>query len=182
MTYHIKSEDRLEVILAEIAAERPEARHTRWQGSLDREAGARAERLVLFGAGQLGQWTLERLRHAGVEPCCFADNRPEMWGASVQGMEVLCPAGAVKRFGESACFVVTIFNGSAARQQLKQLGCLSVVPVATLVWKYHAQLTPEIGLDTPERVVEEVAAIRQCFEILSDEASRHELCSQVEWR
>ena len=182
MTYYIKSADRLEVILAEMAAEGPEARRTRWQGWLDREAGVRAERLVLFGAGAMGQWTLQRLRQAGVEPCCFADNQAQLWGTSVDGLEVLCPAGAAQRFGHDACFVVTIFNGSPARQQLRQLNCTTVVPAAVLFWKYHAQLTPESGLDTPERLVEEVAAIRQCFAILSDEASRHELCSQVEWR
>ena len=176
------SAQRFEAILAGIAAEEPAGRLERWQGMFDRLAGQRAKRLVLFGAGQYGQWILARLHMVGLEPCCFSDNRPELWGTCVDGLEVLSPSGAVQQFGQTACFIVSIYNGSSAREQLRLLGCASVLPAPVLFWKYPAAFMPDLGIDSPEPIVEQVEQIRQCYALLSDEASRHELCSQVEWR
>jgi hypothetical protein len=60
------STERFQRILAEIAAEPPEARSRRWRGEFDRQAGANETPLVLFGSGQFGQWVLGRLRRARV--------------------------------------------------------------------------------------------------------------------
>ncbi len=174
--------DQLEAILAKIAAEEPQARLARWQGRFDRLAGPHAHRLVLFGAGHFGHLVLARLRRQGVEPCCFSDNKPELWGTRVHGLEVLSPSEAIERFATKACFVVTIFNGSQARAQLRASGCESVVPAPLLFWKYPGTFMPDIGIDAPERLIEEVEQIRQCHDLLADDASRRELCMQVEWR
>lgn len=145
-------------------------------------AGPLARRIVLFGAGHLGQITLARLRRAGVEPCCFSDNKAALWGTDLHGLKVLSPADAVQRFGQEACFVVTIYNGSVARLQLQNAGCASIVPAPVIFWKYPEQCLPDLGIDTPQQLVEQQAQIRQCYSILSDEPSRHELCDQLEWR
>jgi FkbM family methyltransferase len=88
----------------------------------------------------------------------------------------------VDRFGKTAAFVVTIFNGSSARSQLRRLGCERVIPATPLFWKYSAQFMPDMGIGEPERIVEEEDEIRQCFAMVSDEASRQELCDQISWR
>jgi FkbM family methyltransferase len=181
-TDHGNSTGRFERIRAEIAAETPKTRAERWQGLFDRLAGQRANRLVLFGTGQFGQWVLGRLRRAGVEPCCFSDNNPARWGSHLHGVEVLSPSDAVQRFGQNACFVVTIYNGSSARKQLREMGCRQVLAAPLLFWKYLGEFMPDLGIDAPERLVEQAGQIRQCFALLADEESRHELCNQIEWR
>ncbi len=181
-TDHENSTERFYRILAEIAAEAPEARRERWLGQFDRMAGPRANQLVLFGSGQFGQWVLSRLRKAGVEPCCFSDNNPARWGSSVDGIEVLSPAEAVQRFGQAACFIVTVYNGSSARKQLRKMGCACVLSASLLFWKYPDTFTPDLGIDVPERLLEEVDQVRECFALLADERSRQELCDQIEWR
>jgi FkbM family methyltransferase len=175
-------EQRLDNIFKAIEAEPSAQRIERWQGLFDRLASPLAEGLVLFGAGQFGQLVLQRLRKVGVEPHCFSDNNQNAWNTKVNGVNVLSPASAVERFGKSATFVVTVFNGSAARRQLTELGCVRVMSATPLFWKYPAEFMPDLGIGEPERVVEEQEAIRQCFALLSDERSRQELCDQVSWR
>ncbi len=176
------STERFRRILQEIATETPEERAARWRGRFDQLAGPGADRLVLFGTGQFGQWILERLRQAGVEPLCFCDNNLARWGNRVNGVEVLSPADAIERFGQTAVFIVSIYNGSAVRGQLREQGCSRVLPAALLFWKYPDTFTPELGIDVPERLLEDAEQIRECFGLLADEASQQELCDQIEWR
>jgi FkbM family methyltransferase len=178
----MEAKQRVDSIFKRIAAESSTQRRERCQGMFDRIAAPLNGRLVLFGAGQFGQIVLDRLRAAGVEPCCFSDNNRSAWGTQVKGIEVLSPETAVERFGKTAAFVVTIFNGSAARNQLRRLGCDRVVPTTPLFWKYPAHFMPDLGIGEPERIVEEEDQIRQCFSLMSDEASRKELCDQIYWR
>jgi FkbM family methyltransferase len=178
----VQAEQQLDLILEKIATESSAQRAERCQGLFDRLAAPLGGKLVLFGAGQFGQLVLERLRSVGVEPCCFSDNNRSVWDKQVNGVEVLSPTAAVERFGQTASFVVTIFNGSAARKQLTEMGCERVLPITPLFWKYPKQFMPDLGIGEPERIVEEQEQIRQCFAILSDEQSRQELCNQVSWR
>jgi len=173
---------RFQQLLASFQAEPPQQRKPRWQGLFDRLAGPRGDKLVLFGSGQLGQWVLGRLRKVGIEPLCFSDNNQQRWGSRVSGVEVLRPEDAIRRFGQTACFVVTIYNGSAARKQLREMGCGCVLPIAPLFWKHGSEFMPELGLDSPEPVAEQQDQIRQCFAVLADDASRQEFCDQLEWR
>jgi FkbM family methyltransferase len=176
------SAERFDRILAAMAAETPEARVERWQGLFDKLADPYTNLLVLFGTGELGNWILGRLRKVGVEPLCFVDNNHAKWGGRVQDIEVLSPSDAVQRFGQTACFIVTIYNGSLAREQLREMGCGRVLPAPLLFWKYPDEFMPDLGIDAPERLLEQAEQIRQCFSLLSDDQSRQELCDQIEWR
>lgn len=60
---------------------------------------------------------LAGLRKAGVEPIAFSDNNRNLWNRQVMGLPVLSPADAVRLHGQTACFVVTIYQGSAVRRQ-----------------------------------------------------------------
>lgn len=177
-----QSAERLDRILAGMAEETAQARLERWQGLFDRLAGPNADHLVLFGAGEFGRWVLARLRKVGIEPLCMVDNNQARWGSNVDNVEVLSPSDAVQRFSQRACFVVTVYNGSAARKQLREMGCGRVLPAPLLFWKYPGEFMPDHGIDAPERLLEEEGQIRACFSVLSDERSRQELCDQIEWR
>jgi len=122
--------DQLENILRRIEAEPPDAVLARERGAFDDLASPLGQKLVLFGAGPLGKGVLAGLRKAGVEPLAFADNNRDRWQQQVMGLTVLSPAEAVERYGKSACFVVTIYQGSVVRRQLEDLGCQRVIPCA----------------------------------------------------
>ena len=65
-----------------------------------------------------GRWAravLTGLRKAGVEPLAFVDNKRDLWHQQVMGLPVLSAAEAVEQYGKTACFVVTIYQGSAVR-------------------------------------------------------------------
>ena len=150
--------------------------------AFDNIAGPFGERLVLFGAGPLGKGVLAGLRRAGIEPLSFADNNQKLWGKEVSGLLVLSPDEAVRAYGETACFVVTIYQGSSVRRQLASLGCSRVAPFAPLLWKYADIFIPQSGLELPHRLVEQCEAIRECHAILADDKSRRELREQLVWR
>ena len=62
------------------------------------------------------------------------------------------------------------------------MGCSRVLSALLLFWKYPGDFMPDLGIDVPERLLEQAEQIRQCFSILSDDQSRQELCDQIEWR
>ena len=174
--------EQLEEILRRIEAEPPETVRARERNAFDDLASPLSERLVLFGAGPLGRDVLTGLRKAGIEPLAFADNNRDFWHKQVMGLPVLSPEEATERHGQTACFVVTIYQGSSARRQLASLGCHRVVACAPLLWKYSDVFIPQCGLELPHKFREQLQNIRQCYAILEDELSRRDLREQLRWR
>ena len=174
--------DELSKLCERMRQESPSATAERAATTFDRLAGPLASSIVLFGAGPLGRITVSRLKRAGVTPVAFADNKESLWGTTVEGVPVSSRAEAVEKFGKSATFVVTIYNGSAVREQLRQLGCERVVPFAALWWKYADQFTPDLGVDLPQNLLPHAERIREGYELVADEASRKEILDQLTWR
>ncbi len=137
----VDSEQELETILHEMAAEAREVCIAREQSTFDQLAGG-ARPIVLFGTGPLGKTVLAGLRRLGIQPRGLADNNPKLWGKEVQGLRVFSAAEAAHLFGQDCCFVVTIYNGSKIRRQLRDLGCQHVAPFAALFWKYRRRVYP----------------------------------------
>jgi FkbM family methyltransferase len=177
-----KRSEHLESALRHIENESIDAVRTREANKFDDFAAPFSESLVLFGAGPLGRSTLAGLRRLGVEPLAIADNNPQLWGKDMNGLNVLSPDEASSRYRDSACFVVTIYNGSAVRRQLAALGCKRVAPFPALFWKYPQIFMSTTGIDPPHCLREACDEIRLCDSILHDEASRRELCEQLNWR
>jgi FkbM family methyltransferase len=137
--------------------------------------------IVLFGAGALGRWTLARLRRAGVEPGAFADNDPNLWGKSVEGLQVMSAVEAAHAFGRDVPFVVTVYTGAKVRAQLRGLG-LRAFPFPVLALRFPDALLPHNCVDRPSKMVGHVAAIREGMALWADEASRREYLAQVRYR
>jgi FkbM family methyltransferase len=172
----------LETVLQSIASEPRDAVRAREQQAFARFAGPNESRVILFGAGPLGQLVLQGLEQAGMPPIAFADNNNRLWKQKIGGVPILSPSMASKRYHDSACFVVTIYNGSQARQQLRELGCKHVAPFAALYWKYADIFTPRLGIDLPHKLRAFSDEIRGCHDILADEESRSEIAGQLRWR
>ena len=140
------------------------------------------ETLVLFGAGFLGQRTLKAIRDLGIEPVAFSDNNPKLWNQHVGGLLVLPPTVAVRQYGQQAVFVVTIYNSSNAKRQLRELGCRAVADFCHLYWKYAEFFLPYCALDFPKVIFQQTSEILDAFHLWADEASRDRYVAQLRWR
>lgn len=160
----------------------------RESNTFDRIVGDLSSRIVLFGAGGLGRRTLAGLRSVGVFPLAFSDNQQDLWGRMVDGIEVLSPEDAVRLFGSSAAFVVTIYCSHSVHRfadpvtQLNLLGCSVVIPVSWLYWRHAGTLLPHYALELPSKLLEQAPEVRAGFDLMSDERSRQEYVAQVQWR
>lgn len=138
--------------------------------------------IVLFGCGPLGRRTAAALTAAHRPPVAFADNNPTKWGATAEDIPVLSPVAALAAYGQTAIFVVTIYNSAAACAQLAALGCRHVLPFASF---YHGQpevLLPWCDLDDPAELLRAGTDILAAAGLWADDASRAEYAAQIAWR
>jgi FkbM family methyltransferase len=142
--------------------------------------------VVLMGAGGLGRRALAGLRRHGVEPLAFADNGRQ--GTILDGVEVLSPEAAARKYGRTGAFVVTIWGANRphrfahSREQLRRLGCDVVCSFPSLFWKYPDGTLPFYLQDLPSKVLEQRSEVLRAFDVWEDEASRAEYVSQVRLR
>jgi FkbM family methyltransferase len=174
--------DELETLLGEPV----ESAKRRASEAYDSVAGGRGDAIVIFGAGGLGRKVLAGLRKVGVEPLAFADNNPELWGHSVEGVPVLSPVDAARSRGDSATFVIAIMRVGGghveARRRLIELGCRRVVPFQYLAWKHPKVFLHYYGVDLPHKVLEDAGRVREAFALLADDTSRREFLAQMKFR
>jgi FkbM family methyltransferase len=173
-------------VLYEILSEEVSEARQREDAAFDLALADSGHRLVLFGAGTFGRQALERLRACGVEPLAFSDNDSRRWGTQVDGALVLSPAEAVARFGDSALFLVTIWNNKhrfvETQRQLQGLGCRVILGSGPLRWKFRNHMLPFYWEDLPHKVLEQRSDVARAASLWADEASRREYLGQVRWR
>lgn len=174
--------------LEELLAEGVEGARQREATAFDELAGSSANKLVLFGAGNLGSRTLTGLRKIGLEPQCFVDNEKALWGKKRNGLPVLSPEEGSKLYGDRATFAVTIWRAegtdrmSARVAQLRGLGCKSVVPFLPLYWKFPGSLLPHYTHDLPHLIHLQADGVRQGLRLMADDVSRREYLAQLRFR
>ena len=139
------------------------------------------ESLVLFGASKLGLRVLAGLRKLGIQPVAFVDNDSSKWNDNLGGVPILSPSGAVAKLGLGASFVVCVWHSQSIMQQLAVMGCKSTVEFKALFWHFFAEFLPNMRVDRPHLLLQEAKSVLAAFKILSDEASKAEFVSQIDW-
>ncbi len=71
---------------------------------------SRNNRVVLYGAGNLGRQAASALREIDIKPLAFSDNNCERWGTQVCELDVLEPKEAAALYGDNSTFLITIWN------------------------------------------------------------------------
>ena len=93
--------NRMNEELTALLAEPEAAAVERARVAFDELAGPFADRLVLYGAGNLGRKTLAGIRSLGIEPLAFSDGNSALWART--SMELPCfpqqtrPSGLARR-------------------------------------------------------------------------------------
>ena len=179
---------RLREKLEELLGERPEAALERERTAFDRASYPCQRRIVIYGAGGLGQSVLHGLRANGVEPLAFADRNPAMHGTRVGELEVHPPEEAIRRFGSDSVFVVAVWNPAASgglreiAAFLSATGCRRVAPFTWLFWKYPQTFLPYYLWDLPSRLHAQSSAVRQAFTLIAGARSQAEFLHHLELR
>jgi len=144
--------------------------------------------LVLFGAGGLGHSILRNLRTLGLEVFALADNNPDRWNTTLEGVRVQSPQEVVDAFRDNGVFVITVWNASRRRNhadihaQLRGLGCRNVISFAQLFRIYPDVFLPYFAIDRVEHALNAAAAIETVYDWLADDESRRIYRRQIEWR
>ncbi len=136
---------------------------------------------VILGAGNLGR----RIAHA-VHPVLICDNNPSLWDRVIEGIPVVSPAVAVKRYPD-ATFVVAIWHPSRTESmadrmnQLRALGASSVIPFNELFAEYGNLLLPNLFWQRPDYYAEHTEEIGRGRAVL-DAGGREEFDRQMRLR
>lgn len=161
----------------------------RERSEFDRRVGSRANRLLLFGAGNLGRRALAILRRFGQEPLGFVDNNPTLWTRRIEGVEVFGPAEAARRFDpDDVAVVVTIWCGEATDRMadrigpLQSLGFRHIALYGHLAWKHPEFFLPHYSLDLPSRALGQADRIVGALDLFGERRSREIFVSHVHWR
>jgi FkbM family methyltransferase len=147
----------------------------------DRATGTKGERIVLFGAGHLGRYTLAGLAKAGIRPVAIADNAPHLHGSHIDGIAVLSPDEAALRYCDSAAFVIATYNTSRPWAQLTALG-VTVVPYAWLFAHHPETLLPHGCLEHPRAIFDQAADVRRGFALMTGPENRAAFVAQLRSR
>src|ERR1017187_2904532 len=178
----------LTTALDELFAEGEAGARARERSADDLLAGPAKDRVVLFGVGRLGRKALSGLRKVGIEPAAFMDNNTRLWNTSVDGVVVLSPEEAIRRYGDQATFIITIWSGEGTDRmsqrdlQLRASACRNVVPFQPLFWKYPEIFLPHFGVDLPHKVHQQADEVRSAGSLWSDDVSRSEYLAQLRFR
>jgi FkbM family methyltransferase len=138
-------------------------------------------RLVLVGAGPFGLDAARACRKAGLQPVAFADNNAKRQGTEIAGLPVMSPADAVKQFGGSVVYLISVFTSWSLWEQMRGLG-VEPISFARLCWSFPEVLFPYYSVDNPAILAESAPAIREAFGNWADEVSRQEFIAQIRWR
>jgi FkbM family methyltransferase len=171
----------------ELLAESVQAARERETTAYDLLARPVGGRLVLFGAGSLGRKVLAALRAAGIAPLAFADNDMSLQGGTIDGLSVLAPADAIRRWGRDALFVATIFRpcgGEGMGERLESLaadGCAHTASFLPIAWRFPGVL-PHYGATLPSELLRYAGMLRMLAGSWGDTASREIFRRQLAWR
>jgi FkbM family methyltransferase len=144
-------------------------------------------RIVILGAGRLGRRLIQGLHGADIDVLAFADNNSETWGKTVEGLSVLSPADAARKYSNDATFVVAIWHPSkkplmtALLHQMRALDCRACA-FPLLFWRHPSNFLPYFFWDLPENILQHKSDILSAFELLEDDSSRNTLVDQMRLR
>jgi FkbM family methyltransferase len=173
--------------LEQLLSRDPEETAAGARSHFDRIAGSFKDRVVLHGAGRLGRRVAAALR-GRMQPLAFSDKNPALCGTRIDGVEVLLPEEAARRFGDSAVFVVTVWNAQSdhrfpeTRDALECLGATHVTSALSLFCHHADRLLPYYCLDLPDVTLRAHETIGALYDVFADDTSREILLGHVRFR
>ena len=138
--------------------------------------------ILLYGAGPLGGMTLCHMRSVGLSPVALVDSNEARWGTYLDGVPIIPPAEAIRQYRKTGRFIVTIYNGSFVRNELRAAGCDCVSHFADFYFEYSDECLPFCGLANRSVVLDAWADVVAAANVWHDERSKMEYLAQLSWR
>jgi len=141
--------------------------------------GKLRQKIVLYGAGACGGYALRHLRAKGIEPLAIVDSNSAKWGTAmpkstlrdgIEGIEIISPEVAKVLYPDAEWVACAISRPAAPeiRAQLKAMG-VKTKPLWEVLPVCHGPM--------PNRAFNTLM-----HQVCADEASRTELCDQLDFR
>jgi FkbM family methyltransferase len=159
----------------------------RERNALEDLLNERQRRVVLFGAGTLGKRALVLLREIGGNVLAYSDNNSAAWDTQIENIPVLSPERVAALYGNSALFLVTIWNDhhwfSETFAQLSGLGCTLISSYAPLYWRFPDTFMQLLLLnEPPHRLYLQAEAVLRAEGVWADQESLNAYRSNIRWR
>lgn len=74
------------------------------------------EDVIVFGAGQSGEWVTKLLRNNGIFPACYCDNYELKWGKEKNGLIIYSFETAIARFPDAAICIASMWMAEIMEQ------------------------------------------------------------------
>lgn len=72
--------------------------------------------IIVFGGGQSGEWTVNRLRENGIFPSCYCDNEKRKQGLWRNSLSIMSFEEAIKKYPKAAICVASMWREEIYRQ------------------------------------------------------------------
>lgn len=174
--------------LEHLLSEPPEHSDARARAALTQALAGFGERVVIYGAGQLGRRVLSVCRQLNLQILGFADANPALEGVAVDSVSVFNPEDAASRYGGSALFIVAVWHPARSHgmhhilTRLTALGC-TAVPFVTLFWHAPDSCLPYYLWDLPGKLLADADQVRLTYQLFEeDPESQQQFVRQVSLR
>jgi len=145
-----------------------------------------ADRVVIYGAGKLGQKIAAGFKAEGKSIEAFIDSNRKRWGTSIDGVEVLELRNAANRFSDCLA-VVAVWNvgGTTTYEHIEPMlrhhGFAAVAPGINALRLYPDRFLPHWKIDAAAGVLTAKSEILDAFNLWSDARSRDLFVDHVEY-
>jgi len=138
--------------------------------------------ILIFGAGELGVKTLNGLLNAGIRPTAIIDNSAGDLPSFISGVPVHTPDSAAEIYGRQCVCLISVYNTSKPREQLKSLGFQTVVHCIDAFAALPDYFLPFVCLEDSDVISNHQDEIRQALCLMADDESRECFLSQLRYR
>ena len=139
--------------------------------------------ILVFGAGELGLKTINGLLKSGLTPKAILDNRANDNTSKIFDIPVVTPNKAAQIFDKNNTIcLVSVFNTSAPKRQLKELGFINIIHCVLVFAAMPESFLPYVCLDDTDIIFNNKSNIIEAYEIMGDITSMQCYISQLRHR
>lgn len=143
---------------------------------------AEFETIIIFGAGQSGEWVFNLLRRYSIQPKCYCDNYQAKWGNLKKGIEIMSFENAIKKYPEAAICVASMWSEEIFKQ-IKEYDERILERtwdlLTTMAWETSNSIYVS---NEPEFICNNIDRFQTLYQLLDDDISKKTLEGLLNYR
>lgn len=138
--------------------------------------------VIVFGAGESGDWVVKLLRRYGIEPLCICDNYEKKWGLQKSGLTIYSFYDAIKMYPNAVICIGSMWSEEIT-EQIKRYDVGLLPRVYDLLTSMAWETSEKSYLSEEENYIREhEREFEKIFVELADEKSRETLLGILSYR